>query len=792
MARATKKKRAPSRAKAAPKRRASPRKSNRKRVKSRNRWGWFSRILALSFLFGLVAGVYGLYLDHKVRTKFEGKRWAVPARVYGRPLELYPGAAITPDQLVAELTRLGYRKVSHPGRDANWSRNQDRFLIRTRPFQFWDDKEPARFLDLRFGGNGIISLSQANGAELSLVRLEAPEVGSIYPAHNEDRVVVKREELPELLVGALIAVEDRSFYEHHGVAPKAIARAVWANLLAGGVVQGGSTLTQQLVKNFYLTRERSLWRKLNEAVMAVLLDAHYGKDEILGAYANEIYLGQDGNRAIHGFGLASHFYFNRPLKELDLPRLAMLVALVKGPSYYDPRRHPERALKRRNLVLDMLAQQGVITRKQADQAMKSSLGVTSQRGKGEGSYPAFMDLVRRQLHRDYREEDLTSEGLRIFTTLDPWVQHNAEEALEQRLKLLEKGHGLPAGKLEGAVVVTGSQNGEVLALVGGRQTRFAGFNRALDAVRPIGSLIKPVVYLAALMQPSRFTLISRLDDTRFTVQGGDGKNWSPQNYDKQEHGQVALHEALAHSYNLSTVRLGLDIGLSTVASVLADVGVNRPVDAVPAMLLGSVSLSPLEVAQLYQTFAAGGFQTPLRAIREVQASDGEPLQRYPLTVDQAVPAGPVYLVNRNMQEVVRSGTGRGLAAFVDGGLNLAGKTGTTDGMRDSWFAGFSGDRVAVVWVGRDDNRPAGLTGSSGALRVWGDMMRRLNPLSLELIRPESVEVVWIDRNSGLRASEQCEEAVQYPFIQGSAPTLESSCIENSGGSIRRLFRSFFE
>jgi penicillin-binding protein 1B len=424
--------------------------------------------------------------------------------------------------------------------------------------------------------------------------------------------------------------------------------------------------------------------------------------------------------------------------------------------------------------------------------MKSSLGVTSQRGKGEGSYPAFMDLVRRQLHRDYREEDLTSEGLRIFTTLDPWVQHNAEEALEQRLKLLEKGHGLPAGKLEGAVVVTGSQNGEVLAVVGGRQTRFAGFNRALDAVRPIGSLIKPVVYLAALMQPSRYTLISRLDDTRFTVQGGDGKNWSPQNYDKQEHGQVALHEALAHSYNLSTVKLGLDIGLSTVASVLADVGVTRPVDAVPAMLLGSVSLSPLEVAQLYQTFAAGGFQTPLRAIREVQASDGEPLQRYPLTVDQAVPAGPVYLVNRNMQEVVRSGTGRGLASFVDGGLNLAGKTGTTDGMRDSWFAGFSGDRVAVVWVGRDDNRPAGLTGSSGALRVWGDMMHRLKPLSLELIRPESVEVVWIDRNSGLRASEQCEEAVQYPFIQGSAPTLESSCIENSGGSIRRLFRSFFE
>ncbi|OOZ37750.1 penicillin-binding protein 1B [Solemya velesiana gill symbiont] len=762
--------------------------SRRKSTKGR----WLLRFIALGFLFSLVAGVYVLYLDHQVRTKFEGKRWAVPARVYGRALELYPGAAVTPVQLTSELKRLGYSKVSHPKQAASWSRNGNRFLVRTRPFSFWDGKEPARYLDFRFKADQLSTIRKVGGGELPLVRLEAPEIGSIYPAHNEDRVLVQRKDLPDLLVKALLAVEDRDFYRHHGVNPKAIARAVWVNMRAGGVVQGGSTLTQQLVKNFYLTRERSLWRKLNEAVMALLLDAYYEKDDILGAYANEIYLGQDGQRAIHGFGLASHFYFNRHLKELDLPKLALLVAMVKGPSYYDPRRHPERALKRRNLVLQLLADQGAITAARAKKASAASLGVTSMEGKGRGSYPAFMGLVRRQLHRDYREEDLNSEGLRIFTTLDPWIQKHAEEAVAGSLKRLENRHKLPAKKLEGAAVVLDSQNGEILGVVGGRKSRYSGFNRALDAVRPVGSLVKPAVYLAALMDSQKYTLISQLDDSRFTVRGGDGKGWSPRNYDRQSHGEVPLHQALAHSYNLSTVRLGLDIGLGEVLDVLAELGISRPIDPVPALLLGAVSLSPLEVAQLYQSFAAGGFHSPLRAIREVQAADGQPLQRYPLTVHQAVPEGPVYLLNRNLQEVVRSGTGKGLSAYLPQRFNIAGKTGTTDKLRDSWFAGFSGDRVAVVWVGRDDNKPAGLTGSSGALQVWGDMMRRMNPQPLELIRPESVELVWIDPQSGLRADEGCSEARQYPFIVGSAPVATSSCVGESGGSLGRIFRSFFE
>ena len=753
---------------------------------------WRVRLLALGLLFLGIAGLYLFYLDYRVTSLFEGKRWAIPARVYGRPLELYPEAPVTPEQLVAELGRLGYTKVRHPRRVATWSRNRGRFLVRSRPFRFWDGEEPGRLLDLRFRGGTLKSVRDGRGKALALVRLEAPEIGSIYPAEREDRVLVSREQLPEQLILALLAVEDRAFYGHHGIDLKAVLRAVWANLRAGGVVQGGSTLTQQLVKNLYLTRERSLWRKLNEAAMALMLDAHYPKDEILTAYANEIYLGQDGGRAIHGFGLASRFYFNRPLQELDLPRLALLVGMVRGPSYYNPRRHPERARKRRDLVLSQMRQLDAITEAQYRQALASGLGVTRRGSLGSGGHPAFIELVRRQLRRDYREQDLTSEGLRIFTTLDPWVQQQAETALASRLKKLEQGHRLPSGKLEGAAVVADATSGELLAVVGGRRPGYAGFNRALDAVRPIGSLVKPVVYLAALMEPKQYTLVTRLKDRRIRIRGPGGQVWAPRNYDRKAHGAVPLYQALAHSYNLATVQLGMDLGLERVLERARALGLRRAIDPVPSLLLGAFALSPLEVTQLYQTLAGGGFYSPLRAIQEVQAADGRPLQRYPLTVRQAVSPGPVYLLNWNLQEVVRQGTGKGLSAFLPARLRLAGKTGTTDDLRDSWFAGFSGDRVAVVWVGRDDNRPAGLTGSQGALKVWGEMMKRLRPSALELVRPDDVEQVWIDPASGRRADRRCAGARRIPFIRGSAPVQRAACAAASPGGIIDNIKALFD
>jgi len=743
--------------------------SRRKRPSRRARSGGFRTlgfVLLLIALTGAAAiGLYAVYLSDVVTVKFEGKRWAVPARVYGRPLELYAGAPIRPEQLASELEQLGYRKQAQADAPATWAVNGSRYQLNTRPFQFWDAAEPSRLIEVTLGKGGVEQMRDPrSGAEVALFRLEAPIVGSIYPSHNEDRVLVQRQEIPQVLVDALLAVEDRHFFAHPGVDPIALARATFANLRAGRVVQGGSTLTQQLVKNFFLTDERSLARKANEALMAVILEVRYTKDEILEAYANEIYLGQDGERAIHGFGLASLFFFNRPLSEIDLPQAALLAGMIRGPSLYDPRRHPERATQRRNLVLDMMQEEGFITAEQAAQAKTAGLGV-APRGKGTAaSYPAFLDLVRRQLRRDYREEDLTSVGLRIYTAFDPWIQQHAQDAVAARLARIEKERKLPAGTLEGAVVVASPQGGEVLAAVGGRDARYQGFNRALDAVRPIGSLVKPAVYLTALGMPQRYSLVTLIEDEPVSVRV-PGSVWSPQNYDKQAHGTVTLETALAQSYNLATVRVGLDVGVERVAETLRALGVEREIDVVPSLLLGSLSLSPLEVAQIYQPLAASGFRTPLRAIREVLDENARPLQRYPLTVQRAADAGTVYLLANAMQEVVRSGTARGLNSSVPPSVGVAGKTGTTDGLRDSWFAGFTGDMVTVAWVGRDDNKPTGLSGASGALRIWGDLMKDLNPAPLRLTPPDSVRVEWVG----------CDTPAKVPFIAGYEPGPSQGC-----------------
>ena len=765
-------------------------KPTRGKKKQGSGFSWFKWAFGLFLLGSLLLGGYSLYLSKVVRVKFEGKRWAVPARVYARPLDLYVGAPIKPEQLQAELSALGYRKVSHPTAAAQWSRAKSRFLFRTRAFQFWDGSEPAHFVDLRFDGNGVSRMSDgASGASIDLLRLEPPEIGSIYPSHNEDRVLVKREDLPDHLVQALLASEDRKFFSHHGVDPGGILRAVAVNLRAGKSVQGASTLTQQLVKNFYLTPERTLTRKLNEALMALLLDARYGKDEILEAYANEVFLGQDGARAIHGFGLASYFYFNRPLSELQVHETALLVGLLKGASYYNPRQHPQRALDRRNLVLDLMARQGFISPAEADKARQRPLGVTKKGRVNSASHPAFIDLVRRQLRRDYREEDLTSEGLRIFTTLDPWLQSTAEERLAKGLAQLEKNRGLVGKVLEGAAVVISPEGGEVRALVGGRESRFAGFNRALDAVRPVGSLIKPFVYLAALAQPGSYTLVTQLEDTRLTVRTRDGQEWSPGNYDKQEHGLVQLHTALAQSYNLATVRLGMALGVNRVVDVLKSFGIQRPVKPFPSLFLGATSLTPLEVAQMYQVLAADGFRTPLRAIREITDSSGQPLQRYPLEVERVAEPSAVYLLKRNLVEVTRSGTGKGVYRYLPEGLEVAGKTGTTNDLRDSWFAGFSSDLLAVVWVGRDDNKPAGLTGASGALRIWGQLMKRLDPMPLSLIPPDDVAYHWVERQTGFLSAEHCPDVMAMPFIKGSEPSVLAEChgSRGIGGFLNDLF-----
>ncbi|PVV11939.1 MAG: penicillin-binding protein 1B [gamma proteobacterium symbiont of Ctena orbiculata] len=722
----------------------------------------------------LTAILYTLYLDQLVQNRFQGRRWDIPAKVYSRTLDLYPAAVVHQVHLQQTLDGLGYRRVKHPDRPGEYSSYRGRYLIRTRPFRFPDIDRPSDYLEVVIDGHQVASLKRAgSGDPIGHYRIEPRLIGSLASAQGEDRILLSRQELPQLLVSGLIAVEDRNFYGHAGIDFMAIGRALWANLAAKRVVQGGSTLTQQLVKNYFLSAERTLWRKINEIVMALILDMRYDKDEILEAYANEIYLGQQGGKAIHGFALASRFYFNRPLHELDLPRTALLVTLVRGPSAYDPRRNPQQAKKRRGLILKLMADQGVITQQQAQQAAQQPLGVEQGDLQSSGS-PAFMDLVKRQLRRDYKEDDLSAGGLRIFSTLDPWFQKQAEVSLSRQLKELEGQQGIAVGTLQGALTLADTETGEVLAVVGDRNPRYAGFNRALDAVRPVGSLIKPAVYLSALTHPGDYHLLTPLEDIPIQIKGANGEIWTPRNYDNQSHEGVTLEQALTQSFNQATVRLGLTVGLDRVIDNLHRLGIRRPLQTYPSLLLGAVSLSPLEMTQMYQVLANGGFGATLKSIRDVTDAAGEPLSRYPLAIESRVDSRAVYLLRHALIEVTRSGTGKALQWLLPGEVEVAGKTGTTDKLRDSWFAGFDQKHVAVVWVGRDDNRPTGLTGSSGAMRVWARLMNAIGISPLHGNRPLGVEMLAIDPESGL-LGEGCPQAREYPFISGSGPSSRAPC-----------------
>ena len=721
------------------------------------------RLFVLLLVLGLSGYIY--HLDVTIREAFEGRKFALPARVYGRALEVYPGLKLTREQFVEEFKSIGYHENPQPDETATYKLTLDGIEFTTRDFVFGDGPQPAQHLRMAFA-DGKVSLLQVRGsndADLPLLRMEPPIIGGIYPGHNEDRELVRINQVPKMLIAALIATEDRKFYTHWGIDPRGIARALYKTV-SGQRIEGGSTLTQQLVKNFFLTSERTLARKGTEALMALLLEMHYSKDEILETYLNEIFLGQDASRAIHGFGLASYFYFDRPLERLEPQQIATLVGMVKGPSVYDPRNHPELALKRRNVVLQEMVSQNVITQAQFLAARQKPLGVVQRAPAGTSPYPAFLQFVHRQLERDYREEDLRSEGLRIFTTLDPFVQHRAEDALQSRLAAIEKANKFAANTLEGAVVVSSTQTGEIQAMVGGRDARYAGYNRALDAQRSIGSLAKPIVYLTALENPQRYTLITPLDDGPLVWSQQGTPDWKPQNYDRQFHGQVQLRTALAHSYNVATARLGIELGIDNILDKLPLFGIERRPAPFASSLLGAFGLSPVEVSQLYQTFADGGFRTPLRAIRSIVTADGKPLQRFPLNVEPVAPPAPVYLLTSALQGVVREGTAQSLINWLPAEMNVAGKTGTTDDLRDSWFAGYTGDRVAVVWVGRDDNKPTGLTGASGAMTVWGEMMKNIQPEPLEPAMPEEIEMVNVGPVSGLRYDERCKAGVLLPFI----------------------------
>lgn len=743
-------------------------------------------------LLGLAAGfcsVWLWYLDSLVVERMAGRALAYPSRVYARPLELYEGSRLEAGELESRLAAAGYRRQPGAPEPGTWERRGDRFRIHRRAFPFAEQAVPAARLEVALRGGRVTALA-VDGEPAAIERLDPALIGRIFPAGGEDRRHVPLENVPGLLLDTLLAVEDRRFREHAGLDLRGIARAAWANFRAGRVVQGGSTLTQQLVKNFFLTRERSYWRKLNEAAMALLLERRHDKATILEAYLNEIYLGRDGSHPVHGIGRGSEFWFGRPPSALEPHQLALLVGMIQAPSWYDPRAHPERARERRNQVLAVMHGRGLISAAEADRLAGRPLGVVPAAPGVAGRYPAFMDLVRRELSVEYREADLRAEGLTILTTLDPLQQRHAETALATALERVERHAGQAAGSLQGAIVLTAAGTGEVRALVGGRESGYAGFNRALDARRPVGSLLKPVVYLAALDDPSRYTLATPVRDEPVAVPLETGGAWRPENFDGRFHGEVPLLEALAFSYNAATVRLGMELGVARVVELLHELGVHRVVPAYPSLLLGATEFSVMEMAQAYQALANAGYPVRLRSVTAVVTADGERIRRYPLELGDARWPEAAYLVSWALQYAAREGTARALSRPPLGRLGVAGKTGTSDGERDSWFAGFTGDHLAVAWVGRDDNGPAGVTGATAALPVFAELMARLDTRPLSLDPPPGVERAWVMMDGPRRAAEHCEGAVQLPFAAGSAPGESAPCVERERGLtdwVRDLF-----
>jgi len=729
-------------------------------------------IASILLLATLATAAWVWTLDRRVQARFEDPFESIPAHLYARPYRFEPGNRSSVEGIRSALLSQAYRQVKEikrPGEFAIAGSVVDVFRPPTA------ESPVPQAVRVRLQSGQVLSLTDhRSGRNVESFELAPALIGNLMAGPMQDRILLRLHEVPALLLDALITMEDRRFESHYGVDPLGILRAMVQNFRDGRVTQGGSTLTQQLVKNLYLDNSRTLSRKLNEAMMALLIEWHYSKSEILERYVNTIFLGQAGNRAIHGFGLAAQFYFDRSLQDLHPSQLAMLVGMIPAPSKYNPFRNRELATARRNLVLKSLLGTGAISAGEYELYTQTPLGLVQSKYQGASTYPAYTDLLTRQLSGQFEQPYLQSGGVKIYSSLDEQIQRSAEKRFKQALSELEKKHSIKAGSLQGAMIILDPRSGEVLALIGGREGQLGDFNRALDARRPIGSLVKPAVYLTALLNPERYSTSTQIEDAPLSIELPTGA-WQPGNYDKKFHGRLSLYDALINSYNVPAVKVGMDVGVDAVATTLQRLGVESNIPHYPSMLLGASDLSLLEVAQMYQTLANGGKLKPLTTLRTVANIDDEELTRYQSRGEQMVNARADFLVVDMLKGVASQGTARALSWLMPG-FELAGKTGTTNDYRDSWFAGFGGNYLAVVWVGKDDNTPTGLTGSSGALRVWSKVMSGLDLQSLALTPPRGVAMVEVDLSNGERAVAGCtQNSVERYFIAGYEPLSNQVC-----------------
>jgi penicillin-binding protein 1B len=689
--------------------------------------------LLLITSFGFMVGAWYLrQLENTVAEKFEKPFASFPSKIYSDSQLLYVGISLRLDDLAEKLRRLGYFEIATPPRRKGEYRivRQSAVDIFLQDFDFPTERRKGIPVRITLQGSTIARIENLeNGKDMFDLELEPELVTGLYERIWQERKVVKLADVPPLLVKAILAVEDERFYSHSGIDPIGIMRAMWVNLRAMSFQQGGSTLTQQLMKNFFLSDERTLSRKVPEAIMALIAERKYPKETILENYLNEIYLGQRGSQGIFGVSEAAQFYFGKPLSDLSLAESALLAGLIRAPNRLSPYRSTDAAVKRRNVVLAKLLDDQMITRRQYESAMREKLPERPL-VKITNDAPFYVDYLRRELDENYSHTVLTKEGLRIFSSLDLQLQRKAERALVEGLKKLEAAHPALRRKanedsLEAAIVVVRPQTGEIKAMVGGRNYQKSQFNRVFQAKRQPGSIFKPFVYLAALMyggqSGTRYTPETVLNDSQFTWIY-DGKEWQPNNYNNAYFGAVTFRRALENSLNSATSRVAQDVGIRRIREVAHRLGIQSPLPSVPSLALGSAEVTPLEVAVAFSTLANGGVRTRPLAVKVVLDQKAQALEKRDVRVEQVINPQLAHTMNYLLKGVLDRGTATA-ARRMGFARPAAGKTGTTNDFKDAWFVGYTPDLLAVVWVGFDGQSKLNLSGADAALPIWTEFMK---------------------------------------------------------------------
>jgi penicillin-binding protein 1B len=722
-------------------------------------------------------------VDALLRARLDDTDLRGPTRIYARPLVLYPGMTLGRERVQRHLQRLGYRLAE--GRRAEigeYRLGRWEWSIGRRAFRHYDRLAPGGVATVAVGWDGRVGeIRDAAGRRLEYLALEPEVLRTTYGPSHEDRVPVPLQDIPPHQVDAVLAIEDRHFFQHHGLDLKRIAGATVANLEARRIVQGASTLTQQLAKNLYLSPRRSAIRKLREVTMALALEQRHSKEEILEAYLNQVYLGQDGALAIHGVGRAAQFYFGKDVTRLSLAEAALLAGIIRGPSLYSPHRHPAAAKERRDLVLRLMHEQGLVSEGDYRRAQQAPLGLRARPEPSHGGR-YFTDFVAERV-RTRLGADVLRSGHAVFTTLDPELQRLAEEAVRGGLERLEAQHPQLVREdspLQAALVALDPRTGAVLAMVGGRDYGQSQFNRAAQARRQPGSAFKPVVALAALAWPGedaadqrpRFTLASIVEDEPLAVETPTGL-WQPANYDGRFRGPLTLREALERSLNVPFARLGLAVGPERIVATAKRLGIESQLKPYPSTALGASEITPLELTRAFGTLAAYGFRADLHATVGVVSPEGEILERFDPAGRQVFEPAEAYLITSALSGAVERGTGRGLRARGYRGA-VAAKSGTTSDFRDGWFVGYTPTMAVGVWVGFDDGRSIERPGSRAALPIFAQFLAGAagGEGNDDFEVPWGIEVVEIDPETGLRGGPGCWGEPEV-FLRGTAP--QQSC-----------------